>query len=202
MGREPVRVQCSVCPAASNFRDSPAAVDSGELQWVKRNIRKDSPTRAESSKVSQVVIRRDLSAPVTGITLCNDVGRHSGTHFDIGFAVNSVPRSKRAMEQKGGKVRRTVLFNKGLRTSTAHDTAVAKRTARGSSAGKGFGEESCKDHEPKKWRSGVTAFSKILAGAQWSVLHCISTDWHPLRWTGGASGVPSPCVLKTLGNRV
>ena len=52
------------------------------------------------------------------------------TRFDIGFAVNSAPRSKRAMEQKGGKVRRKVLLNKGLRTSTAHDTAVAKRTAR------------------------------------------------------------------------
>ena len=34
------------------------------------------------------------------------------------------------MEQKGGKVRRKVLFNKGLRTSTAHDMAVAKQTPR------------------------------------------------------------------------
>ena len=141
-----------------------------------------------------MVIRHEISAPVTGITLCTHTGRHSGTHFDIGFAVTSVPRSKRAMEQKGGKVRRKVLFNKGLRTSTAHDTAVAKRTAR-LIGRKRFWGGSCKDHEPKKWRSGVTAFSKILAGTQWSVLHCISTDWHPLRWTGGASGVPSPCVI-------
>ena len=72
---------------------------------------------------------------------------------------------------------------------------------RGSSAGKGFVEVSRKDHE-KTWRSGVTAFSKFLAGTQWSVLHCITTNWRPLRWTGGARGVPSPCVLKTLGNRV
>ena len=103
------------------------------------------------------------------------------------------------MEQKGGKVRRKVLFNKGLRSlrsSTAHDTAVAKRTAR-LIGRKRFWGGSCKDHEPKKWRSGVTAFSKILADTQRSVPHCISTDWHPLRWTGGASGVPSRCVLKT-----
>ena len=72
------------------------------------------------------------------------------------------------MEQKGGKVRRKVLLNKGLRTSTAHDTAVAKRTARGSSAGKGFGEVSRKDHEPKNGEveSQLSQkFSQVHSGA-------------------------------------
>ena len=52
------------------------------------------------------------------------------------------------------------------------------------------------NHGNKKQRRRVECCQ--LAGTQWSVLHCISTDWHPLRWTGGASGVPSPCVLKLL----
>ena len=92
------------------------------------------------------------------------------THFDIGFAVNSVPRSKRAMEQKGGKVRRKVLFNKGLRSlrsSTAHDTAVAKRTAR-LIGRKRFWEVSCKDHEPKNGEveSQLSQkFSQVHSGA-------------------------------------
>ena len=40
---------------------------------------------------------------MTGITPCTQVGRQSGTDFDIGFAVNSVPRSKKVMERKGGR---------------------------------------------------------------------------------------------------
>ena len=39
-----------------------------------------------------------------------------------------------------------------------------------------------------------TARSTAEAGTQWSVLNCFSTYWHPLRWTGSASGVPSPCL--------
>ena len=37
---------------------------------------------------------------------------HTRTHFDNGFSVNSIPRSKMVREQKGGRVRGKVLFNK------------------------------------------------------------------------------------------
>ena len=49
------------------------------------------------------------------------------------------------------------------------------------------------NHGNKKQRRRVERCQ--LAGTQWSVLHCISTDWHPLRWTSGVSGFPSPCVI-------
>ena len=38
-------------------------------------------------------------------------------------------------------------------------------------------------------------------GTQWGVPHCISTYWHPLRWTGNASGVPSPCLQSCENQR-
>ena len=57
-----------------------------------------------------MVVRHENSAPVTGITLCTHVGRHSGTHFAFGFAVNSVPRSKKVIEPQGERVSALVLF--------------------------------------------------------------------------------------------
>ena len=49
--------------------------------------------------------------------------------------------------------------------------------------------------QPKKdWSRSL--IKSCIAGTQWGVPHCISTYWHPLRWTGNASGVPSPCYDK------
>ena len=60
-------------------------------------------------------------------------------HADIGFQLyTSIPRSKMAMEQKGGRVRRRVLFNKGLCTSAARKNGGVERQ-RGTAARKGLG---------------------------------------------------------------
>ena len=60
-----------------------------------------------------------------------------------------------------------------------------------------FGGISCNDHgtNKKHGKNGVCVFS---AGTQWSVLHRFNTDWHPLRWTGSASGVPSPSLERVV----
>ena len=47
--------------------------------------------------------------------------------------------------------------------------------------------------EANQGRLGSQRGQQFGTGTQWGVPHCISTYWHPLRWTGNASSVPS-CV--------
>ena len=47
--------------------------------------------------------------------------------------------------------------------------------------------------EANQGRLGSQRGQQFGTGTQWGVPHCISTYWHPPRWTGNASGVPSPC---------
>ena len=66
--------------------------------------------KAETSVI--VAVRHEISAPVTGITLCTHVGRHSSTHFDNGFSVDSIPRPKGMRERHGEKVSSLERLNK------------------------------------------------------------------------------------------
>ena len=60
------------------------------------------------------------------------------------------------MEQKGGKVRGKVLFNKGLCTSAAREDSGVERQ-RGAAARKGLGGKYHARTMKQKWKSRVTA---------------------------------------------
>ena len=155
--------------------------------------------KAETSVI--VAVRHEISAPVTGITLCTHVGRHSSTHFDNGFSVDSIPRPKGMRERHGEKVSSLERLNKLFVRDCRNQRWRKER--RGAAAeprvwGKYREEKPWNQRTAAGWTIGVIAFN---AGTQWSVLHCFSTSRYPLRWTGSITGDPSPCLQKTLRNR-
>ena len=88
----------------------------GPVAWVFENTGKNSGgvkiiQRTVETKKLLMAVRHEFSAPVTGITLCAQVGWRSGCTFDNGFAVNSIPRSKGMMEAQGEKVSAIELFD-------------------------------------------------------------------------------------------
>ena len=88
-----------------------------------------------------VVLQRENSAPVTGITPCTQVGRQSETHFDIGFSVNSIPRSKMVMEPQGERVSALVLFEQSVDMSAV--ASVSATQLQETRQRKGLREVSC-----------------------------------------------------------
>ena len=93
------------------------------------------------------------SAPVTGITLCTHLGRHSGTHFDIGLAViTQFPGRKGRWNRKVARSAEKYCLTKVY----AHLQLTTRRwrnERRGSSAGKGFGRYRARTMNQKmeKW---------------------------------------------------
>ena len=55
--------------------------------------------------------------------------------------------------------------------------------------------------EANQGRLGSQRGQQFGTGTQWGVPHCISTYWHPLRWTGNASPLLDHVVEKTLRDR-
>ena len=108
------------------------------------------------------------SAPVTGITLCTHLGRHSGTHFDIGLAViTQFPGRKGRWNRKVARSAEKYCLTKVY----AHLQLTTRRwrnERRGSSAGKGFGEDRARTMNQKNGEveSQLSQkFSQVHSGA-------------------------------------
>ena len=89
---------------------------------------------------------------MTGITPCTQVGRQSGAHSDNGLAVNSVPRSKKVMEPRGGRVSALEMLNNLLNMSAV--SSVSATQLQEARQKKGLREVSCKPpwkQNKEKW---------------------------------------------------
>ena len=83
------------------LRTSPAAIGAVN-PVVKRSQLRKSKERKIRKVCYTISFQHDFSAPVTGITPSTQVGRLSGSHFDIGFRLTQFPVEK---EWRNGKVK-------------------------------------------------------------------------------------------------
>ena len=159
-------IYMTVSPAAWKFRRK--SVKPGGLDFENTVVRRKSVkikfNVCRNQQSLLVVVRHEFSAPVTGITMCTQVGGHSGIRFDIGLSVNSIPQGK---EWLNGKVRRPSTgrcFNKWFMHVYAHlqNRNGSSRAAEGGGGKRFMGGIVKKNHGTNEtaagWTIGVNVF--------------------------------------------